>query len=377
MTARVTPGTPLRLRQVGPRRICARASRARGVRLLSTGGTAKALRRRRARRHRRRQLHRLSGNARRPRQDAAPEGARRHPRAPRPARARGGARASTASRPSTSWWSTSIRSAQTVAKAGCTLEDAIENIDIGGPSMVRAAAKNWPHVGVVVDPADYPAVLAELVGNDGALADAHALSPVRKAFAHTARLRRRDRQLAHRAATRRAPRSGWPDSFHVSGEKVQDMRYGENPHQPAAFYRDETPAPGSIATYRQLQGKELSYNNIADSDAAWECVKTFARAGVRHRQARQSLRRRHRRHAARRLPQGVRHRSDVGLRRHHRVQPAGRRRHGRSRGRAVRGSADRARRTPTRRSRSSRRRSTCACSKCRCPPAPRRTTRST
>ena len=98
---------------------------------------------------------------------------------------------------------------------------------------------------------------------------------MRKAFAHTASY---DGAIAN-WLTMRGPdgvSAGFPDSFHFAGEKVQEMRYGENPHQAAAFYRDESPAPGSIATYRQLQGKELSYNNIADSDAAWECVKTFA-----------------------------------------------------------------------------------------------------
>jgi len=163
----------------------------------------------------------------------------------------------------------------TVAKPGCTLEDAIENIDIGGPSMVRAAAKNWPHVGVVVDPADYAGVLTELEGAAGALSDATRFRLMRKAFAHTAAY---DGAIAN-WLTARAPdgaAAAWPDAFHFAGDKVQEMRYGENPHQTAAFYRDETPASGTIATYRQLQGKELSYNNVADSDAAWECVKTFA-----------------------------------------------------------------------------------------------------
>jgi len=162
-----------------------------------------------------------------------------------------------------------------VAKPGCSLEDAIENIDIGGPSMVRAAAKNWQHVGVVVDPADYPAVLAELASGGDALTEATRFRLMRKAFAHTAAY---DGAIANWLTARDATGAahGWPDSFHLNGEKVQEMRYGENPHQSAAFYRDETPAPGSIATYRQLQGKELSYNNVADSDAAWECVKTFA-----------------------------------------------------------------------------------------------------
>jgi phosphoribosylaminoimidazolecarboxamide formyltransferase/IMP cyclohydrolase len=164
---------------------------------------------------------------------------------------------------------------ETVATPGCTLEDAIENIDIGGPSMVRAAAKNWPHVGVVVDPADYGAILDEIGSNDGALTDATRFRLMRKAFAHTASY---DGAIANWLTARHheGPAATWPDAFHVAGVKVQEMRYGENPHQSAAFYRDESPAAGGIATYRQLQGKELSYNNVADSDAAWECVKTFA-----------------------------------------------------------------------------------------------------
>ncbi|MFO1302336.1 MAG: bifunctional phosphoribosylaminoimidazolecarboxamide formyltransferase/IMP cyclohydrolase [Burkholderiales bacterium] len=167
---------------------------------------------------------------------------------------------------------------ETVAKPGCTLEDAIENIDIGGPSMVRAAAKNWPHVGILVDPDDYPAVLAELA-KAGALSDDTRFGLMRKAFAHTASY---DGAIANWLGGRgvRGEATGhaqrWPGMLNVTAVKVQDMRYGENPHQSAAFYRDESPAPGSIATYRQLQGKELSYNNVADSDAAWECVKTFA-----------------------------------------------------------------------------------------------------
>ena len=163
------------------------------------------------------------------------------------------------------------------------------------------AAKNWPHVGVVVDPADYAAMLAELAPTRGALCDATRFRADAQGVRAHGLLRRRDRQLADRARGRTARRMRFPDSFHFAGDKVQEMRYGENPHQTAAFYRDETPAPGTIATYRQLQGKELSYNNVADTDAAWECVKTFARAGVRDRQARESLRRGHRRDAARRV----------------------------------------------------------------------------
>jgi len=160
----------------------------------------------------------------------------------------------------------------TVARPGCTLEDAIENIDIGGPSMVRAAAKNWQHVGVVVDPADYEAVLQELTA--GELTQATRFSLMQKAFAHTAAY---DGAIANWLTARSmdGAAEAFPRSFRMAGERVQLMRYGENPHQAAAFYRDEAPVPGSIATYRQLQGKELSYNNVADADAAWECVRTF------------------------------------------------------------------------------------------------------
>jgi phosphoribosylaminoimidazolecarboxamide formyltransferase/IMP cyclohydrolase len=164
---------------------------------------------------------------------------------------------------------------ETVAKPGCTLEDAIENIDIGGPAMVRSAAKNWGHVGVVVDPADYAPLLAELEAGGRALSAATRFALARKAFAHTAAY---DGAIAN-WLTARGPDGAvaeFPDRFNLQVAKLQDLRYGENPHQHAAFYRDQPPAPGTIASYRQLQGKELSYNNIGDADAAWECVKTFA-----------------------------------------------------------------------------------------------------
>jgi phosphoribosylaminoimidazolecarboxamide formyltransferase/IMP cyclohydrolase len=163
---------------------------------------------------------------------------------------------------------------ETVARPGCTLEDAIENIDIGGPAMVRSAAKNWAHVGIVVDPADYPALLAELDAQVGALGEATRFRLAQKAFAHTAAY---DGAIAN-WLTARGPdgaETGFPQSFRYAAELAQPLRYGENPHQRAAFYRDERPAAGSMATFRQLQGKELSYNNIADGDAAWECVKAF------------------------------------------------------------------------------------------------------
>ncbi len=161
----------------------------------------------------------------------------------------------------------------TVAKADCTLDDAIENIDIGGPAMLRAAAKNYGGVAVVVEPADYARVLSEIDATGG-VADATRFDLARKVYAHTAQY---DAAIAN-WLTALAPdgsRQAHPEVFTQQWLKVQDMRYGENPHQSAAFYRDRDPAPGSLANYRQLQGKALSYNNIGDADAAWECVKTF------------------------------------------------------------------------------------------------------
>ena len=163
---------------------------------------------------------------------------------------------------------------ETVADPRCTLAEAIENIDIGGPSMVRAAAKNWPHVGVVVDPRDYDAVLADLDANDAALSAALRFRLMQKAFAHTAAY---DGAIANWLTAHDADglSTGFPQSIHVSGEKRQEMRYGENPHQRAALYREPSAASSAIASYRQLQGKELSFNNVADADAAWRCVSAF------------------------------------------------------------------------------------------------------
>jgi len=163
---------------------------------------------------------------------------------------------------------------ETVAKPGCTLEDAIENIDIGGPAMVRSAAKNHAHVGVVVDPADYPAVLEEMRAHRATLTAQTRFALAQKAFSHTAAY---DGAISNYLTARDSSGAihALPGSFNWQGTKLQEMRYGENPHQQAAFYRDDVPAPGTIATSCQLQGKELSYNNIADSDAAWECVQVF------------------------------------------------------------------------------------------------------
>lgn len=171
---------------------------------------------------------------------------------------------------------------QTVAKADCTLDDAIENIDIGGPAMVRGAAKNHGNdeggVGVVTDPADYPLVLNELKAS-GALSYATRFMLAKQAFTHTARY---DSAIANWLTSLDADNKPgqFPTHLQLAFDKVDTMRYGENPHQAAAFYREPVAVPGTIASYQQLQGKELSYNNIADADAAWECVKSFGRPSL-------------------------------------------------------------------------------------------------
>ena len=165
----------------------------------------------------------------------------------------------------------------TVAKKGCTLDDAIENIDIGGPAMVRSAAKNWKDVAVLTDASQYVQVLAELKDGGLTLKTKFALS-----VAAFNRISQYDGAISDylssiqfdEAASVPA-RSLFPAQANSQFIKLQDLRYGENPHQSAAFYRDLCPAPGSLVTAVQLQGKELSYNNIADADAAWECVKSF------------------------------------------------------------------------------------------------------
>ena len=162
----------------------------------------------------------------------------------------------------------------TVAKAGCTLEDAIENIDIGGPAMVRSAAKNWKDVGVLTDASQYAGVLAELK-TAGKLSDTTKFTLSVAAFN---RISQYDGAISDYLSRIQADGSHalFPALSNGRFVKLQDLRYGENPHQQAAFYRDLYPAPGSLVTAVQLQGKELSYNNIADADAAWECVKSFS-----------------------------------------------------------------------------------------------------
>ena len=162
----------------------------------------------------------------------------------------------------------------TVAKPGCTLEDAIENIDIGGPAMVRSAAKNWRDVAALTDPSQYAGVLEEL-RRDGGVSEKTGFALAVAAFN---RISNYDAAISDYLSSLGADgkRSEFPAQSNGRFVKLQELRYGENPHQSAAFYRDLGPAPGSLVTAKQLQGKELSYNNIADADAAWECVKSFA-----------------------------------------------------------------------------------------------------
>jgi len=165
----------------------------------------------------------------------------------------------------------------TVAKPGCTLEDAIENIDIGGPAMVRSAAKNWKDVAVLTDASQYAAVIDELKAQ-GKVSDKTRFALSVAAFN---RISNYDAAISDYLSSYNLDdhtRTEYPAQSNGRFVKLQDLRYGENPHQTAAFYRDLYPAPGSLVTAVQLQGKELSYNNIADADAAWECVKSFTQS---------------------------------------------------------------------------------------------------
>ncbi|WP_115556892.1 bifunctional phosphoribosylaminoimidazolecarboxamide formyltransferase/IMP cyclohydrolase [Xanthomonas campestris] len=164
------------------------------------------------------------------------------------------------------------------AKADCTLADAVENIDIGGPAMLRSAAKNFARVAVATDPAQYADLLAELEANNGQLSAAQRFALSVAAFNRVAQY---DAAISNYlsavadSAESVPTRSPFPAQINSNFIKVMDLRYGENPHQSGAFYRDLYPVPGTLATFQQLQGKELSYNNLADADAAWECVRQF------------------------------------------------------------------------------------------------------
>ncbi len=161
----------------------------------------------------------------------------------------------------------------TVAKDGCTLEDAIENIDIGGPTMLRSAAKNNQDVTVLVDPADYAPVLAEMRDNDGSVSPKTNFGLAVKVYQRTAAY---DAAISNWLGRRLGEEpTAFPAALTVQFKKAQEMRYGENPHQQAAFFVEAEGQEACIATARQLQGKALSFNNIADTDAALECVKQF------------------------------------------------------------------------------------------------------
>jgi len=171
---------------------------------------------------------------------------------------------------------------ETAAKPGVRFEELIENIDIGGPSMIRSAAKNFADVAVVVDPADYPLVLQELRLSGGSASDVTRARLARKAFATTAAYDGAISSTLQRWAASTsetvgflAPAQNLPDRLHVNFRKIADLRYGENPHQSAALYEDPTADGRGLAHARQLQGKELSYNNLVDLEAAWRLVTEF------------------------------------------------------------------------------------------------------
>ncbi|MBM3365196.1 MAG: bifunctional phosphoribosylaminoimidazolecarboxamide formyltransferase/IMP cyclohydrolase [Betaproteobacteria bacterium] len=166
---------------------------------------------------------------------------------------------------------------QTVAKDDCQLDDAIENIDIGGPAMLRSSAKNHKDVVVICDPTDYQRVLDEMTASAGEVSVDTRFELAIKVFAHTAQY---DGAITNYLSAlgpdrQHQTRAAYPNKLNLQFVKLQAMRYGENPHQSAAFYRDVAAVPGALANYQQLQGKELSYNNFADADAAWECVKSL------------------------------------------------------------------------------------------------------
>jgi phosphoribosylaminoimidazolecarboxamide formyltransferase / IMP cyclohydrolase len=160
------------------------------------------------------------------------------------------------------------------ANPDAPLDDLVENIDIGGPAMLRSAAKNFARVAVATDPAQYDAIVAELDENGGALSAKTRFALSVAAFNRVAQY---DACIGNVLSSLRddGSRAPFPAQQNSNFVKVMDLRYGENPHQQAAFYRDLYPVPGTLATFEQLQGKELSFNNLADADAAWECVRQF------------------------------------------------------------------------------------------------------
>jgi phosphoribosylaminoimidazolecarboxamide formyltransferase/IMP cyclohydrolase len=168
----------------------------------------------------------------------------------------------------------------TIAKEGCTLEHAIENIDIGGPTMLRAASKNYRFVSVVTDPADYPKIIAEMKQTGGKISETTNFELAKKTFQLTARYDGAISNYLGLLGGGSLEKRTFPDTFSCQFAKAQDLRYGENPHQKAALYRESYPQLSALSNARQLQGKELSYNNIMDGDAAWQIVSDLPLPGV-------------------------------------------------------------------------------------------------
>jgi len=217
----------------------------------------------------------------------------------------------------------------TTARPDCTDAEAVENIDVGGPAMVRAAAKNHEHILVVVDPADYAPVLAAL--EEGNVPTSLRRELAIKAFSHTSRY---DAAISSYLRTHSAEPEAWPDPLLRGWRLAQALRYGENPHQHAALYRAAEHVPGTVAHATTVQGKELSFNNLVDADAAYQAVKAFE-LQPRDREARESVRSSRRRNTLRGLSARVSHGSYVGVRRCDRIQPSARSSLGRSHPRAA------------------------------------------
>lgn len=169
---------------------------------------------------------------------------------------------------------------KTVAKIDCTMEHAIENIDIGGPTMLRAAAKNYRFVTVVTDPVDYQKIIGEMRATDGKIGEDTNFELAKKVFQLTARYDGAISNYLGLFSAESQDKQKFPDTFSCQFTKAQDLRYGENPHQKAAFYQERRPRLSAISNARQIQGKELSYNNIMDSDAAWQLVCNFELPGA-------------------------------------------------------------------------------------------------
>ena len=160
----------------------------------------------------------------------------------------------------------------TINNPKCNLELAIENIDIGGPTMVRAASKNYKSVAVLTNPNEYDNFSKQLIKHNGGLGEAYRFTLAQNAFSHTAHY---DKVISE-YLSKNDNQGGFPKTLTQNMNKKMDMRYGENPHQAAAFYVEPKIQNGSLANFKQIQGKELSFNNLNDSDTAWECVKLFS-----------------------------------------------------------------------------------------------------